>query len=265
MPEALQPYLEFVTETAYLAGKLTQRYYQAEFNVTYKADNSPVTIADREAERLIRARIEKQYPQQTILGEEEGLAENADASHRWIIDPIDGTKAFMRGAPFYAILIALEIEGVVEVGVAYFPALNEMVAAATGAGCWWTTGNGAHRRAHVSDVKQLKDGILLHTDPGNFGPYGRQAAWERLMANSYHRPGYGDAYGYLLVATGRAEVMVDPIMNAWDCGPFPPILQEAGGYFGAWDGTATIYAEEGLGTTQTLLPEVLAIIEGNDD
>jgi len=259
MPEDLRTYLDFATETAYLAGRLTLGYYQTELAIELKADHTPVTLADKASEELIRGRIEKRCPKHTVIGEEFGTAENDDASHRWIIDPIDGTKNFMRGVPIYAVLIGLEIEGEVRVGAAYFPALDEMIAAASGLGCWW---NG--RPARVSNATSLGDGLLLHTDVGNFAKKGRGAEWERLKAAARYRAGWGDAYGYLLVATGRAELMLDPIMAVWDCGPFPPILAEAGGYFGDWSGQRTIYGEEALATTDALLPEVLAVIRGDE-
>jgi myo-inositol-1(or 4)-monophosphatase len=159
--------------------------------------------------------------------------------------------------PLYAVLLGLEIEGTVQVGAAYLPALDEMVAAASGLGCWW---NG--RRAHVSAAAALSQAVAVFTDPGSFARCGRGAAFERLMAATYHRAGWNDAYGYVLVATGRAEVMLDPIMSTWDCGPFPPILQEAGGFFGDWQGKPTIYGGEALATTQALLSEVLAVLQG---
>ena len=154
-PDQLSGYLDFMTETAYLAGRLTLGYYQSGLAVDYKADNSPVTIADRKAEELIRGRIEHSYPEHAIVGEEFGLKESQGASHRWIIDPIDGTKSFMRGVPLYGVLLGLEIDGQVEVGAAYFPALDEMIAAATGLGCWW---NG--RPAHVSAIDGSQAGVF---------------------------------------------------------------------------------------------------------
>jgi myo-inositol-1(or 4)-monophosphatase len=257
MSEALRAYLDFATETAYLAGRLTLGYFQTGVQPAFKADESPVTVADRRAEELIRARIEQHYPQHALVGEEFGANANTQATHRWFIDPIDGTKAFLRGVPLYAVLLGLEIEGITQVGVAYYPALNEMLCAATGEGCWW---NG--RRARVSSVTTLQQAVVVHADSANFDKYGRATQWARLRASSYFRAGWSDAYGYLLVATGRAELMLDPIMNAWDCAPFPPILQEAGGYFGDWQGHATIYGNEALATTRTLLPEVLNVIGG---
>lgn len=254
----LQPYLDFAREVAWEAGRLTLGYYQTGLRPDFKADDSPVTVADREAERLIRNRILAKYPEHDIVGEEFGQA-NSGASHRWYIDPIDGTRSFVRGVPLYAVLIGLEIDGRPEVGAAYFPALGEMIAAATGEGCWW---NG--RRARVSAVSTLSDALVSHYDAAAFekaGPF-KQAAWERIKKIANYRAGWCDAYGYLLVTTGRIELMLDPEMHVWDCAPFPPILREAGGYFGDWRGNETIHAQEAIATTQTLLPEVLAVIRG---
>jgi len=256
MSESLRPLLDFAIETAYLAGQLTLGYYQTGILPDFKANDTPVTVADKKAEELIRARIEKNFPAHQMLGEEFGYSDAFHgASHRWIVDPIDGTKAFTRGIPLYAVLMGLEIEDKVEVGVAYFPALGEMVAAATGEGCWW---NG--RRARVSNVSDLTRAYVAFSDPKLFDDYGRRAAWEKIKNATYHRGGWSDAYGYLLIATGRAEVMLDPIMDAWDCAPFPPILSEAGGYFGNWQGDPTIWANEALGTTNALLPQVLKLL-----
>ncbi len=253
----LEGYLDFITETAYRAGRLTLGYFQTGVRPEYKADDTPVTVADRLSEEYIRREIEARFPTHAIVGEEYGAKETEGASCRWLIDPIDGTKSFARGVPLYAVLLGLEIEGEVQAGAAYFPALDEMVAAATGLGCWW---NG--RRAHVSEVDNLRRATLTFTDPASFAKHGREAAWQRLQAATYYRTGWSDAYGYLLTATGRVELTLDPIMAEWDCGPFPPILKEAGGYFGDWQGHPTIYAREALATTQRLLPEVLRVIQG---
>jgi len=252
----LSSYLNFATQTAYLAGRLTLGYYQSGVAVDYKADHSPVTIADRKAEELIRSRIEEAYPEHAIVGEEFGLKESQGASQRWIIDPIDGTKSFMRGVPLYGVLLGLEIEGKVEVGAAYFPALDEMIAAASGLGCWW---NG--RPARVSSISQLKQAYFSTTTVQAFEKHGRGQAFQRLLRSCYYLTGWSDAYGYLLVATGRVEMMLDPVMNVWDCGPFPPILSEAGGFFGDWKGNPTIYGHEALATTPALLPQVLELLD----
>ncbi len=250
-------YLDFLTETAYLAGRKTLAFFQTGVQADYKADRTPVTLADRQAEELIRGRIEKRFPGHAIIGEEFGRQENEGASHRWIIDPIDGTKSFLRGIPLYAVLIGLEVEGRPVAGAAYFPALDEMLVGAEGEGAWW---NG--RRAHVSEVGDLSGAWITTTDPAGFDKCGKGAAWERLLKVGYVHGGWSDAYGYLLVATGRAEVMLDPVMEVWDCGPFPAIFQEAGGYFGDWKGNSTIYGREAVATNGHLRQAVLDVLNG---
>lgn len=252
----LQHYLDFAAETAHEAGRLTLGYFRTgAARPEFKDDDTPVTAADRAAERLMRARIKEKYPSHAVVGEEYG-AEGEGASVRWILDPIDGTKAFVRGVPLYAVLVGLEIEGSCEVGAAYFPALDEMLHAATGLGCRL---NG--RRVHVAETETLADGIVSFTDAKSFEEYGREGEWRRILSATGDARGWSDAYGHSLVATGRADLMLDPAFNPWDGGPFPPILKEAGGYFGDWSGNETIYAGEAMSTTRKLLPEVLELIE----
>jgi myo-inositol-1(or 4)-monophosphatase len=253
----LKTYLDFAREVAWTAGRLTLGYFQSGVRPDFKDDETPVTVADREAESLIRSHIEQRFPHHGIVGEEFGASSSDDKSHRWYIDPIDGTRSFVRGVPLYAVLIGLEIEGECQVGVANFPALGEMISAASGCGCWW---NG--RQARVSTATQLKDALVSHYDAAAFEKAGKGDVWQRFKQVAGYRAGWCDAYGYLLVATGRAEVMLDPVMNSWDCAPFPPILQEAGGYFGDWQGNVTIHGGEALGTSQQLLPEVLRLTRG---
>lgn len=260
----LRAYLDFATDLAFDAGRLTLGYFgratleglPEALGTEYKDDDSPVTRADREAEALIRRRLEQRYPDHAVVGEEYGET-GVGSTHRWFVDPIDGTKAFVRGVPLYGVLLGLEVEGRVEVGVAYFPALGEMCAAATGLGC---TLNG--RAVRVSQVEALARSTVAHTDVAAFSRYGRGEAWDRVGRATYDRRGWSDAYGHMLVATGRLEVMLDPVMNAWDCGPFPVLLREAGGFFGDWSGTETIHGGEALSTTRQLLPELLALIRG---
>jgi histidinol-phosphatase len=257
MESSLKEYLDFAVQTAHTAGRLTLGYFQNDVRPDFKADDTPVTVADRNAEALIRDRIETRFPRHAILGEEHGVKTGEDEEFRWIIDPIDGTKAFIRGVPLYAVLIGLEIAGRCEVGVAYFPALNDMIYAASGLGCFW---NG--RRTRVAPTDRLDRSFVGFTGAESFEPAGRFDAWQRLLRQSYYSVGWSDAYGHALVATGRLEIMLDPVLNPYDCAPFPPIMREAGGYFGDWSGNETIYGKEGLSTTQTLLPQVLALIEG---
>jgi myo-inositol-1(or 4)-monophosphatase len=254
--ETLDAYLEFAVRTAFAAGRLTLGYFQTDIQPDFKADDTPVTVADRAAEELIRARIEKRYPKHAVVGEEFGASAVGGSDHCWLIDPIDGTKAFVRGVPLFAVLIGLEIEQRIQVGVAYFPALDEMLYAAEGRGCFL---NG--RRCRVRETESLSRSIISFTDANGFETAGRGEAWRRLLAACYHGVGWSDAYGHGLVASGRLELMLDPLMNPWDCGPFPVILREAGGYFGDWSGRETVYGNEALSTTRKLLPEVLGIIQ----
>lgn len=252
----LDRYLEVAIATAQDAGKVTLRYFRNETEASLKPDGSPVTQADLEAEELIRARLGRELKGHDIVGEEGG--ESLSGSRfRWFVDPIDGTKAFMRGVPLYGVLLGLEIDGEVEAGVVHFPALQETLWARRGSGTFL---NG--RRVHVSQAAQLSQATLAFTDVGNFRPHGRQQAFERLGQTVLVRAGWSDAYGHSLVASGRIELMLDPAMNAWDCGPFPVLLREAGGFFGSWSGEEGIHFGEAISTTQTLLPEVLAVIEG---
>ncbi len=245
--------MNFAVQTAYDAGRLTLGYFQSNLEVNFKPDNSPVTLADKKAEELIRLRIEKTYPDHSVVGEEFG--ETGNVPIRWFIDPIDGTKSFMRGVPLYSVLIGLEIEGKVEVGAAYFPALNEMLYAATNMGCYL---NG--RQVQVSTIDSLDKAIIAYTSSHSFEVNGRELSWKRLQRAAYACRGWSDAYGHALVATGRCEVMLDPIMNSWDCAPFLVILSEAGGYCGNWAGEKTMYSQELLSCNEVLLEQVLELI-----
>lgn len=253
----LQEYLDFALDVAHQAGRLTLGYYRTGVQPDFKADDTPVTVADRKAEELIRARIEARYPHHGIVGEEYGVKEDNGSGHRWFVDPIDGTKAFIRGVPLYALLMGLEIDGTVEVGVAYFPALDEMIYAASGQGCYW---NG--RPTRVAQTEALNRSFVSCTNSAMFDQHDKGEAWRRIQAATYYCAGWSDAYGHALVATGRLELMLDPIMSPWDCGPFPVIMREAGGFFGDWAGNETIHAPEAVSTTRTLLPEVLALLQG---
>jgi myo-inositol-1(or 4)-monophosphatase len=252
---SLREYMEFAVQTAHEAGRLTLGYFRTELQPEMKSDDSPVTAADRKAEELIRGRIERRFPGHCIVGEEFGTTGADPSAPCWWIDPIDGTKAFVRGVPLYGVLIGLEIEKRIVAGAAYFPALDEMLCAADGAGCFL---NG--RRCRVSGAQRLAASIISFTNAANFKAAGREAAWQRFVDAAYHSVGWSDAYGHALVAAGRLELMLDPLMNPYDCGPFPVILREAGGYFGDWSGNETIHGNEALSTTRELLPEVLALI-----
>jgi histidinol phosphatase-like enzyme (inositol monophosphatase family) len=241
--------LEFALDAVWQAGRITLGYFQTRLAVDRKADNTPVTIADREAEQRLRSLIMHYWPEHGIIGEEYGHAPTA-SQFTWLIDPIDGTKSFVSGVPLYANLLALLDGERALLGIIHLPALNETVYAVRGEGCYW---NG--RRAQVSQVAQLKDAVLLASGLDGFGD--KATAWQQLCNATYIQRTWGDAYGYALVATGRAEIMLDPVVALWDCAPLQVILEEAGGTFTDWHGHATIHAAEGIATNGLLLPQVL--------
>lgn len=249
----LEQLLDVARQAAYLGGRRTLAYFNTGVAVETKSDETPVTRADREAETVIRDYINQHFPDHAIIGEEHG-EQRGSADYRWIIDPIDGTKSFIHGVPIYGVLIGVEVANQASVGVVYLPALDEMVSAATGLGCWW---NG--RRAHVSTVERLADATILTTSVTSCMK--RSDAYEKLAAQTKLQRGWGDCYGYVLVATGRAEIMIDPAMNPWDCAPMLPIMREAGGHFAAWDGTPTIWGKDAFATNDALYAEVAAALK----
>jgi histidinol phosphatase-like enzyme (inositol monophosphatase family) len=246
---------------AHEAGQLTLRYFQTDdLAIEQKSDFSPVTVADRQAEQLLRACIAERFANDGILGEE--FPEQPGTSgYRWILDPIDGTRSFVRGVPLYGTMVAVERDHQSVVGVVYLPALDECMYAALGQGAWHQRGAAAPRRARVSTRQPLSAGLLSASDT-RFPSAARQEAYKRLQQAAGTSRTWGDCYGYLLVATGRAEVMIDPIMNVWDTAAVAPIVVEAGGTFTDWQGQPTIYGREAIATNGLVLDEVLAITRG---
>jgi histidinol phosphatase-like enzyme (inositol monophosphatase family) len=245
----LSPLLEFAVDAAWAAGRVTLGHFQVGVDVERKADDSPVTIADRGAERLLRERIASRYPDHAILGEEYGAA-GAHQRYRWVIDPIDGTKSFVSGMPLYGVLVGLEVDGTPAVGVCHFPALGETLSAATGLGCYW---NG--RRARVSGVDRLDEATLGYSDSRDLADR-MGAHWARLSHAVRLVRGWGDCYGHCLVATGRLDVMLDAAMNPWDCCALVPIVREAGGAFTDWTGTPRIDGGDAYSTNGRLHAEI---------
>lgn len=236
------------------AGGITLDFFGGRLEADAKSDGTPVTKADRAAEGRLRERIRARYPEHGILGEEFG-EERPDAEIRWILDPIDGTRSFMHGVPLYGVLVGVEVGGAPSVGVAHFPALDETVAAATGRGC---TLDG--RPCGVSRTERLGDALVVTTDveralSAPIGP-----GWRTLQQRAAFSRSWGDCYGHALVATGRADVMVDPILNAWDASPFLTILTEAGGRFTDLAGEPTIHGGSGISTNGRLHGEVLSVL-----
>jgi histidinol-phosphatase len=249
-------YMEAALELAEITGANAMRYFRTGIDAETKTDGSPVTIADRSSEQLAREWIEARFPSDGILGEEFG-AVRPDARRRWIIDPIDGTKSFVRGVGFWGSLIAV-VEGEdVVAGAAAFPALGDTLAAAPGKGCWWNGG-----RCFVSAVDDLASATVLATDIAFKGHPQKRRGWLALADAAALSRTWGDCVGYLLVATGRAEVMADPVVSAWDVAALLPAITEAGGVFTDWEGKATAFGRSAVATNAALADVARGILTG---
>ncbi len=253
------PRLEAARRFARAAGTLTLRHYQSHaLVVESKEDASPVTVADRAAEELLRDKISAEFPDDSILGEEFGEAAGR-SGFRWVLDPIDGTQAFVRGVPLYGTLVGIDHRGDSLIGIIELPALGESIYAWRGGGAWWQRGEGDPAPARVGAAGTLAEATLVTTAP--YGMEGAQAtAFEALAGAAGVVRGWGDCYGYALVATGRAHVMVDPGVHIWDAAPLKVILEEAGGRFTDWQGEATIFGYDAIGTNGTLHDAVLSYL-----
>ncbi|MFI5245331.1 MAG: histidinol-phosphatase [Gemmatimonadales bacterium] len=250
-PETL---LQAVHECAELAGAVALAHYRTNVAVEWKDDGSPVTAADRSAEEAMRGWIRARFPADGILGEEFG-EEGGTSGRRWVVDPIDGTKSFVRGVPFWGSLVAVVEGGRVLAGAASFPATGEIIAAAVGCGSWHNAS-----RAAVSTVADLSAATVLITDDRAFASPSRREAWKRIWEVAAVSRTWGDAFGYLMVATGRAEVMLDPRINAWDIACFLPIVEEAGGVFTDLRGAVTAFGGNSVATNAALAAESRRIL-----
>ena len=245
--------LETAVTLARMAGELTLQYFRRDdLTIDRKGDGTPVTVADRGAERLIREELEARYPDDGILGEEE--AEKPGTSgRRWIIDPIDGTKAFTHGVPLYTNLLAVEDDEGISVGVVNVPALGELVSAGRGLGCF---ANGAP--CHVNDRAGLADAYLTSS---GLTPWDDDCLLRAKAAGCNLRT-WGDGYGYVLVATGRLEAMFDPRAELYDLAPMPVIMDEAGGRFTDLTGVVTPAGGSGLATNGVIHDELRTLLRG---
>lgn len=238
--------LEAAGELATLSANFAMQHFRTGVQVEIKGDGSPVTIADRGAELAAREWLQKRFPNDGILGEEFPDT-NPRAKRRWIIDPIDGTKAFVRGVPLWGTLIACCEGETVLAGAACYPAVDEIVIAAPGEGCWW---NGS--RTFVSNISAVSKATALITDQRFTERPERGQRWRNLVAGAGVVRTWGDCYGYLLVATGRAEFMVDDVMNPWDAAALQPIIEESGGVFTSWRNVPSAFDGDVIATNSAL-------------
>ena len=258
--------LELAVRLVREAGAHAMTYYQAQdMGLDFKPDRSPVTRADKEGEELIRRVLDVECPADAILGEEYGEKEGS-SGYRWLLDPIDGTESFIRGVPLFGCMAALEHDGSAVAGTICFPALGEIVYAAKGEGAWWANGIGApteplqRRPARVSSVSELGGATFCATGLHNFDRIGKAEGFAKLLAAVREARGWSDCYGHYLVATGRVDIMIDPLMHVWDNAPLLPIIEAAGGRFSGLGAEHSIYAPNALSTNGLLHEAVLALL-----
>ena len=265
---ALDPAIGSRLDTAIAAARAaaaeTLRWFESErLTVSVKDDRSPVTQADLAAEAVLREQVLSVFPTDAFLGEESGRTPGS-SGYEWIVDPIDGTKSFIRGVPLYATLVGCRHEGQGMIGVIAIPALDELVYAARGAGAWHIRGAGPPRPARVSTRNDLATSLVCSSDFTSFGKRTDAAAGDAARRRVENACGivrsWGDGYGYLLVATGRADLMVDPLLNAWDAAAVAVVVTEAGGRFSDWHGHASIDSGDGLATNGVVHEAALGLL-----
>lgn len=246
---------ELAIEAANKAGRHALRYYEANVNVEWKQDHSPVTVADREAEQLLRDTLLEKFPSDGFLGEEFGDVPGS-SGYRWIIDPIDGTRSFVRGVPLWATLVGLEYQGEPIAGVVAAPALGQTFRA--------LRGDGAFRNDQpiaVSAVDTLPKSHLYYSSISWFIRAGKTEMFLRLVAETERQRGFGDFYGFLLVAQGSGEIMFEYGCHPWDlCAP-AAIIREAGGQLTDWDGKPTIYSRYVLASNGQVHDKVVSMLK----
>ena len=240
-PENLE-LLKIALKTAELAEENILKFYQNDVGVEWKADKTPVTIADKGTEELARKFWAKETPGFGVIGEEFGI-ESPDAEYQWVIDPIDGTKSFIHGVPLFGTLIGLYRKNVPIASVIRLPAMKSAV--------WAVNGGGAFldgREVRASKVSQLSDALVLSGTVNTMEDKGFGEGFTKLRRSARLHRGWGDCYGYYLVASGRAEIMVDPVVSLWDIAPFPLLMKEAGGKFSTIDGKTELFDANGKPT-----------------
>ncbi len=252
-------YMQAAGEVARLAGEIALTHYRQKVDVETKHDGSPVTIADRAAETAARQWIGKKFPNDGILGEEFPDV-RPDSIYRWIIDPIDATKSFLRDVPLWGTLVAVAQGNEIIAGAAFFPAVSEIIVAGDGCGCWWND-----ERARVSTVSELSQAMILTSVAPFSSDLALTARWNELARSVAAARTWGDCFGYLMVATGRAEVMADPVLSSWDIAAFLPIIREAGGIVTDFRGDVTAFGGSAIATNGALADRVRSsLVEKSD-
>jgi histidinol-phosphatase len=233
-------------DAAQEAGRLALGYFDQPMTVEWKENASPVTIADRKAEELLRSRLLDQFPQDSFLGEESGEVKGT-SGFRWIIDPIDGTRSFVRCVPIWATLVGLEYQGDPIAGICFLPAMRQIFRALRGDGAYRD-----NRRLHVSTISNLAESQMFYSSISWFMKAGAKDTFIDLANRVQRQRGFGDFYGFMLVAQGSGEIMVEYGVSPWDVAALLPIVEEAGGQVTDWEGNRTIYRKDILASNGVL-------------
>jgi histidinol-phosphatase len=257
----LTSWLSLALEMCNEADRLALRWFRREVPTSRKPDRTFVTEADQAIERLLRDRIRNLYPDHGLVGEEYG-EEDAAAGIRWYIDPIDGTHNFIRGIPLFGTLLAVEVGGEIQVGVMSAPALGERWYAARGMGAFAMAADGLRRRVRVSEVGALEDAQLVYGSRRENVSSGLMPGFDALLEASWRDRGFGDFWGYALVAEGAAEAMFETGMHSWDVAAPLVIIEEAGGRVTDVEGSRRVDAPSFIGSNGLLHEEILGRLRG---
>jgi histidinol-phosphatase len=267
-PAELADWLAFALDVCDATDPIALHAFRTELTVDRKADGSYVTDADRRVETVIRGRIADRYPDHGLVGEEYGEAEAGAGGVRWYIDPIDGTHNFMRGLPHFATLLAVERDGEVQVGVISAPAMGQRWYATRGGGAWVLGGPAnppGPRRLRVSTVDRLGRAQILYRSLGDMNASRVAAGFQRLVRAVWRERGFGDFWGYTLVADGVAEAMIEQDLHPWDLAAPWILVEEAGGRISDFDGRRSFERGEGFATNGLLHDEILDVLRGRSD
>ncbi len=236
------------------AGDFALQYFDQGIAIEWKPDDSPVTMADKGAEQLLRQALLGKFPHDGFLGEESGSTAGT-SGYRWIIDPIDGTRSFVRGIPIWGTMVGLEFKGALIAGVVRVPAMKQVFHALRGAGAFRDS-----RRIRVSDIKTLDKAHVYYSSISWFQRVGHEQQFLSLVRQTERQRGFGDFYGFMMIAQGSGEIMVEHGVHAWDLGALVPIIEEAGGRLTAWDGKLDIEKPDVLASNGVLHNVALQII-----
>ena len=256
---AFEKELELARRAVREAGDLALANRGRSLEVSTKPDASPVTNADRDNERLITRMLAEAFPDDGLLGEE-GARRPARSGRQWIVDPIDGTRDFIRGIPFWAVLLGLEAGGDIVVGACRLPALGETYYAARGSGAWRETASGPPERLHVSDITEISRAVLCITDADALLSQPFILYLLPFLARFWTVRNMGGALDAMLVASGRADVWLEPSAKPWDLAASKIIIQEAGGRFVNFDGGSSVYGGNCIACVPALEAEMLRFV-----